>query len=81
MTFSIGGSIFVQKIFSDDFDYLEEKIDRADFPTYLATLYKCPKSGNFTCSKLKLWYFEDFFMLNPNITFIYLAKSAKTAKN
>ena len=32
------------------------------------------------CTGLKIWYFEDFFMLNPNITFILLCKLQKRPK-
>ena len=54
---------------------------RADFTTNSATLYTCPKSRNFTCHKLKIWYFEDFLVLNLIVTFILLRKLSKTAKN
>ena len=73
------GSIFVQNIFGR-FWWFWKILDRADFPTYSATLYTHPKERNFTCTKLKIWYFEDFLALNLIVTFILLCKLAKTPK-
>ena len=80
-SFSIGGINFCSKYFFGRFCFFWKILDRADFPTYSATLYTHPKKRNFTCTKLEIWYFQDFLAPNLIVTFILLCKFAKTPKN
>ena len=81
MIFSIGGVNFGLKYFFGRFWWFWQILDRADFPTYSATLYTHPKKRNFTCTKLKIWYFEDFLTLNLIVTFILLWNYKKPPNN